>query len=75
MVGVLFGLLFGSRCTVNRFANADVGSTAAEIPVHGLIDVLIGGVRVLGEQRDGRHNLTGLAIAALRDIHFDPRLP
>src|SRR5215471_3031771 len=59
---------------MDRSANARIGSAAAQIAGHHLIDVL---VRWLGNQlkkRNGLHDLAGLAIAALRYLVFDPGL-
>src|SRR3954462_1693761 len=50
---------------VDGLTNADIGATAAEVAVHGRIDVGIRRVGFLCEQRRGGHDLTGLAIAAL----------
>src|SRR5262249_40673269 len=57
---------------MNRFSNSRIGSAAAQITAHGLIDVRIGGICLAREQRSGRHNLPRLAVAALRHIDFDP---
>src|SRR3954469_11879274 len=53
-------------------ANALVGGAAAEIAAHRRIDVRVGGFAVLGQEADRRHDLPGLAIAALRHIELDP---
>src|ERR1041385_5761572 len=37
-----------------------------------MINIVVGGLRVLGEQRDGRHDLAGLAEPALRHAELDP---
>ena len=58
---------------VNRGANALVGSTTADVAAHRRIDVGVGRLRLLLEQRNGGHDLAGLAIAALHDVGFDPR--
>jgi hypothetical protein len=57
---------------VDGVANAEVGGTTAEIAGHGFVDIGVAGVRFLSEQRGGRHNLSGLAVAALRDLFSDP---
>src|SRR6266536_1671821 len=57
---------------VYRLAYADIGSAAAEIAVHGCVDVLVGRLRVFGEQGGGGHDLAGLAVAALRHVDFLP---
>src|SRR5262245_20118644 len=61
-----------SRGSMYRFSNSRIGSAAAQITAHGLIDVRIGGICLAREQRGGRHNLPRLAVAALRYIDFDP---
>src|SRR5258707_6881181 len=54
-------------------ANALIGAAAADIG-HRLIDVLFGRLGVLLEQSRGRHDLSGLAIAALRHVEPGPGL-
>src|ERR1051326_8298676 len=56
---------------MDRGPNALVGAAAANVR-HRLIDVRIGGVRLLGEERGRGHDLPRLAIAALRHIFRDP---
>ena len=53
-------------------ANSEVGGATAEISGHGFVDIGVGGVRVLSEQRGGGYNLSGLAVAALWDLFSDP---
>src|ERR1700730_8331704 len=65
--GVLRRLLDGGT-------DARVGATAANIARHGTVDVGVGGMRVAGQQGGGRHDLAGLAIAALHDFRLEPRL-
>src|SRR5919198_3343395 len=60
------------RRILDRGANADVGGTAADIAVHGEIDVAVARLRRLAQQGDCAHHLSGLAVAALRDIAADP---
>src|SRR5258706_2301114 len=57
---------------MDRCTYAHVSRTATDIAVHRGIDVGIGGFGNFGEQRGGRHELAGLAIAALRDIQHCP---
>jgi hypothetical protein len=59
---------------VDGVSNAKVGGTTAEIAGHGFIDIGVAGVRILSEQYGGRHDLSGLAVAALRDLFKDPGL-
>ena len=53
--------------------------TRANVPhrqmlVMRFVDVGVGGVRLLGEQRRDRHDHSGLAVAALRHLLIEPRL-
>src|SRR5947208_6659339 len=59
------------RGPVNRRPDALISAAAANVR-HRLIDVCIGGVRLLGEQRCRRHDLARLAVAALRHVFRDP---
>ena len=61
-----------ARRRVHRPANRLIGSAAAQVAVHGFVDIGVGGIRSLGEQRRRGHDLTGLAVAALRHVLFDP---
>src|SRR6266576_3726878 len=51
---------------MDRRPNAGIGPAAADVR-HCVIDVSIGRLRLVPEQRDGSHNLPRLAISALRD--------
>src|SRR6266850_7539556 len=53
--------------------DAQVGRATAEVARHGGVDVRIGGLRVLGEERSGLHDLARLAVAALGHLLDDPR--
>src|SRR5215207_5237277 len=53
-------------------ANAVVGGAAADIAAHRRVDVRIGRFAILGQEADSRHDLPGLAIAALRHVELDP---
>src|SRR6516165_9175557 len=57
---------------VDGGADADISGAAADIAAHRVVDVGVGRLRVLLEQRRRRHDLTGLAIAALRHLEVDP---
>src|ERR1700691_5425175 len=71
----LFRLLLGGDFGrfVNGFANAEICAAAANVAVHGGVDIRVGGMRIFREQGGGGHHLSGLAIAALRDVDFLPR--
>src|SRR2546422_9971749 len=59
---------------LDRGADPFVGAAAADVARHRGVDVGVSGMRVAREQRGGRHDLAGLAVAALRHIERDPRL-
>src|SRR4029077_18670690 len=59
---------------VNGSADALVGAAAADVAAHGVIDVGLGGFRLLRQEGDSKHNLAGLAVAALWDVFGDPGL-
>src|SRR3954469_1739913 len=61
------------RHGVDRLADARVRAAAADVR-HGVVDVLVGRARVLAQQRDRRHHLAALAVAALRHLVLDPGL-
>src|SRR5215471_6715597 len=56
---------------VHRRADALIGAAPADVG-HGLVDVLVGGLRIPREERGRRHDLTGLAVPALRDVDGRP---
>jgi hypothetical protein len=64
------GFQFGGA--TNGGANAVVGATPADVSSHGVIDLLVGRVWRLCEQRRCRHDLARLTIPALRNVDFDP---
>src|ERR1700756_2617139 len=59
---------------MNGLPDARVGSAAADIAAHRLINILVGWFWNLGQQHRRAHNLPGLAIAALRHVQLNPRL-
>jgi len=59
---------------MNRAANARVGAATANVAGHGFVNILIGRRGIFSKQHGGAHDLAGLAIAALGDVNFDPRL-
>ena len=58
---------------MNCTTDADISSAAADIGKVG-IDISVGRLRVLLQKCHRRHDLTGLAVAALRDILCKPGL-
>src|SRR5688572_5769830 len=61
------------RCLVNGFANALVGRAPAEVAVHRRRDLRVGRRGILRQERGGAHDLTRLAVAALRNVDLVPR--
>ena len=59
------------RC-VNRGTDAHVGRAAADVAAHGRIDVRITRRALGAQQCDRRHDLPGLAVAALHHIEIAP---
>src|SRR5437588_10214059 len=59
---------------MNRLPNPFIGSTAAEVAVHRLSDLVVGRVGRLREQGRGGHDLSRLAVAALWNFFGDPGL-
>src|SRR5204862_5166346 len=58
---------------VDRRADALIGAAAADVG-HRLVDVLVGRLRVLLQQRRGSHDLSRLEVAALRHVERRPCL-
>lgn len=54
-------------------ANSLIGTATAEITGHRGVDVGVGRLRRMREQRDRSHDLARLTITALRNIELDPR--
>src|ERR1700752_4985565 len=74
----IFGMKFMTvplrvRSHVDRFADLLEGATATDIGDR-VVDVLVGRLRLLGEQRRDRHDHSALTVAALRHIVSDPGL-
>src|SRR5271168_3130420 len=55
-------------------ADAHIGAATADVSRHRRIDIGIVGVWCRGKQRGRRHDLPGLAIAALNDFEIEPGL-
>src|SRR5689334_22541003 len=56
------------RRAMNGSPDALVRPAAAEIAVHGLVDVGVARFFLFHQQPRGGHDLPGLAVAALRDV-------
>src|SRR5437899_5475365 len=59
---------------LDRSADPAIRAAAADVACHRGVDVIVGGMWILREQRGGGHDLAGLAVAALRHVERDPRL-
>ena len=55
-------------------ADAHVGAASANIPGHRCVDIGIGRLWRLVQERRRGHDLPGLAITALNDLLVEPRL-
>src|SRR5689334_19036996 len=67
-------MISNSRSVLDRGADAVVGAASADIPRHGRVDVVICRLRRFLQQRRRRHDLAGLAVAALHDLQLQPGL-
>src|SRR5262249_29799910 len=57
---------------MDRLAHARVAAAAAHLAIDDLVDVGVGRLRLLLEERAGRADHPRLAVAALRDVLLDP---
>src|SRR3954462_11548517 len=69
----LLGAAGRLRRGMDRLADTRVRAAAADVG-HRVVDVFVGRVRVLPEQRGRGHHLPTLAVPALRHLVVDPRL-
>src|SRR6266566_3885837 len=60
------------RGAMDGGADALIGAAATDVGHRG-VDIGVGGMRILREQRRGSHDLPRLAVAALRHVFLDPR--
>src|ERR1700721_2057546 len=60
------------RCQLDRLAYPRVRHAATKTSSHNLVDGLVGGIGVVFQQRGGLHDLSRLAITALRNLQLDP---
>src|SRR6266436_1502438 len=63
------------RGVCDRGANSRIRAASTEVSAHRGVDVVTRGLRVGPEQCDRRHDLSGLAVTALRHVVLDPRRP
>src|SRR5580692_7512470 len=59
---------------LDRGADAHVGHAPTQVPSHHRIDVLVGRVGEIAQQRGSLHDLPGLAVATLGCLCLDPCL-
>src|SRR5436309_7275467 len=57
---------------LDRAPDTQVGRAAAQVARHRGVDVRVGRLRVLGEERRGLHDLARLAVAILGHLHGYP---
>src|SRR5262250_2185382 len=57
---------------MNGLTNTLIGAATADVAAHGIVDVCVGWGGFLGEQCGSRHDLSGLAVATLRNVFFHP---
>src|SRR3984893_11933807 len=62
------------RGLLDRFANADIGPTAADVAGHRIVDIGIRWMWVARKQRRRGHDLARLAVPALNDLPVEPGL-
>src|SRR5258708_32908803 len=62
------------RRAMDSRADPFIRSAPTNIPAHRLIDVGVGRIRTFRQKCCSAHDLTGVTIAALDDILFDPSL-
>src|SRR5262245_3665114 len=70
---------YGPSRRFDGFADAQIGSAAADVAGHTRVDIAVRGVRQRVDKGDGGHDLTRLAEATLHDLQIEPcvlhRLP
>src|SRR6266567_2128635 len=57
-------------CLMDGSADADIGGAATDVAVHGAADIAVARFGVAGEKRGRRHDLPGLAVAALDHVEL-----
>jgi hypothetical protein len=60
------------RRDFNRPAYADVGHAATNIPGHHCVNVAVGGIGKILQERGGLHDLSRLTVAALWNLQLKP---
>src|SRR5262249_9391992 len=64
----------GLRRLLDGVANPHIGAAATDVAGHGVVDVGVGRLRLVDQERRRRHDLAGLAVAALHDLEIEPCL-
>src|SRR6185369_3238209 len=59
---------------MNRPADAAISAATAQVAAHGAVDIGIGRLRLFLQQSHGGHDLSRLAVAALRHLLGQPGL-
>ena len=62
----------GLGCILHRRMDAHIRAATAEVGAHRAIDVGVGRLLVGPKQRDGRHDLAALTVAALHNVMLHP---
>src|SRR5205085_1234306 len=57
---------------VYRFTNRLISAATTDVTAHGAVDFGVGRFGFVGEKGGGAHDLSGLAIAALRNVGVEP---
>ena len=57
---------------VDGGTDAHVGGAAADVAVHGAVDVRVTRLWILADERHRAHDLAGLTVAALDDVELSP---
>jgi len=57
---------------MHGLSNPMIRAAPADVPLHRRVNISIARFRILRQKRHGRHDLSGLTVPTLRDVHFDP---
>lgn len=57
---------------MNAGPDAKVGAAAAKVAGHGVVDIFVRRLRIIGKEGGSSHELAGLAVTALGYIKFTP---
>src|SRR5271168_5225865 len=72
LCSVCFGVCLGvSASVLYGRDNVGISSAAADVAVHGVLDVIVGRPDGLFQERDGGHDLAGRAVTALVPVKLD----